>query len=239
MRTFEEIEQQRKGIRATVNKLRSRVLNLAIQGKLVPQDPNDEPAIELLRRINKSFTPCDTSHYKNLPNNWTICQIKDVYTHTTGKALKKTDHIGVLRKYITTSNLYWNSFDFTDVRSMFFTDKELNKCTAVKGDLLICNGGDVGRAAIWNFDEPICFQNHISRLRPKHDNIVLNEFCYYLFMYLKEKGLLNGKGVAITSLSGADILSLTIPIPPFEEQKRIVNKIVESFDEIDSITSEL
>ena len=94
-----------------------------------------------------------------------------------------------------------------------------------KGDLLVCNGGDVGRAAIWNNDEDICIQNHISRLRPKYDSIVNNLFCCYIFMYLKQKKKLNGKGVAITSLSATDLLSVPILLPPINEQNRIVQTI--------------
>lgn len=163
----------------------------------------------------------------------------DVYNHTTGKALKKVDTTGELRQYITTSNVYWNSFDFTEVRSMYFTDKELAKCTAHKGDLLVCNGGDVGRAAIWDYDYDICIQNHISRLRPKYQEVIYNPFYSYLFRYLKGKGQLNGKGVAITSLSAADIQSLPIPLPPLAEQERIVERIETIFASLDAITAEL
>lgn len=154
-------------------------------------------------------------------------RLGDIYNHTTGKALKKSNTYGVLREYITTSNLYWNSFDLTVVRSMYFTDEEIEKCTVHKGDLLLCNGGDVGRAAIWNYDEDICIQNHISRLRPKYENTIDNLFYYYILMYLKQKSLLNGKGVAITSLSAADLLSIQVPLPSRKEQDRIVQKIQE------------
>lgn len=87
-----------------------------------------------------------------LPEGWKWDILGQYFTHTTGKTLKKDNTAGSLRKYITTSNLYWNSFDFSDVREMYFTDDELEKCTATKGDLLVCNGGDVGRAAIWDYD---------------------------------------------------------------------------------------
>ena len=108
-----------------------------------------------------------------------LVQSWEIYSHTTGKALKKENNKGTLRKYITTSNLYWNSFDFTDVRTMYFTDDELEKCTIKKGDLVLCNGGDVGRAAIWKLDEDICYQNHISRLRPRLSGIN-NSFYLYV-----------------------------------------------------------
>jgi type I restriction enzyme S subunit len=236
---IDELEANKEDLKEYIKQLKSKVLDLAIHGKLVPQDPNDEPAIELLKRINPNFKPCDTSHYENLPAGWSVCLIKDLYLHTTGKALKKTNQIGVQRKYITTSNLYWNRFDFSEVRTMYFNEKELDKCTVKKGDLLVCNGGDVGRAAIWNNEEPICYQNHISRLRPVHRSIVVNKFYYYIFMYLKGKSLLNGKGVAINSLSASDILSMDVPFPPVEEQKRISKEIDVTFALLDTISAEL
>ena len=236
---IDEIEANKQDLQEYIKQVKSKVLDLAIHGKLVPHDPNDEPAIELLHRINPSFKPCDTSHYENLPETWCVAHMSEVYNHTTGKALKKADMTGELRQYITTSNVYWNSFDFTEVRSMYFTEKELDKCTAHKGDLLVCNGGDVGRAAIWDYDYDICYQNHISRLRPISVDIVFNPFYSYLFRYLKDKGQLNGKGVAITSLSAADIQSLAIPVPPLSEQKRIVERIETIFAQLDTITAEL
>ena len=236
---IDDIDANKNELYNLIEETKRKVISQAIHGKLVPQDPNDEPAIELLKRINPSFKPCDTSHYENLPETWCVAHMSEVYNHTTGKALKKADITGELRQYITTSNVYWNSFDFTEVRSMYFTEKELDKCTAHKGDLLVCNGGDVGRAAIWDYDYDICYQNHISRLRPKSADIVFNPFYSYLFRYFKDKGQLNGKGVAITSLSAADIQSLAIPLPPLTEQKRIVERIETIFAQLDTITAEL
>lgn len=236
---IDELNTNKTELQEAIKAAKSKILSLAISGKLVPQDPNDEPAIELLKRTNPHFVPCGTSHYENLPETWCVAHMGEVYNHTTGKALKKADSAGELRPYITTSNVYWNSFDFTEVRSMYFTEKELDKCTAHKGDLLVCNGGDVGRAAIWDYDYDICYQNHISRLRPISVDIVFNPFYSYLFRYLKDKGQLNGKGVAITSLSATDIQSLAIPVPPLAEQKRIVKRIETIFAQLDTITAEL
>ena len=103
-----------------------------------------------------------------------------------------------------------------------------------KGDLVLCNGGDVGRAAIWNFDEDICYQNHVSRLRPKIIGIN-NKLYLYLLMFYKEQGMLNGKGVGITSLSANDLLSGLFPLPPINEQVQIVIKIENIFSQIDYI----
>lgn len=236
---IDNIDANKADLLYAIQQTRYKVLDLALHGQLVSQDPNDEPAIELLKRVNPNAAICDTSHYGNLPKGWCIVRLGDIYNHTTGKALKKSNTYGVLRKYITTSNLYWNSFDLTEVRSMYFTDEEIEKCTVHKGDLLLCNGGDVGRAAIWNYDEDICIQNHISRLRPKYENTIDNLFYYYILMYLKQKGLLNGKGVAITSLSAADLLSIPVPLPPKKEQVRIVQKIQETETVLQAISAVL
>ena len=173
-----------------------------------------------------------------VPEGWVWCRLGEIYYHTTGKALKKSNKKGSLKKYITTSNLYWDSFDFSEVRSMYFTDEELEKCTIKKGDLILCNGGDVGRAAIWNYDYDICYQNHVSRLRPKSVDIN-NYFYLYLLMLYKESGLLAGKGIGITSLSASDLLTTTLPLPPLAEQQQIVTKIEELCTQLDSISEQL
>ena len=234
-----DLETDKQELQEAIKKSKMKILDLAIHGKLVEQDPNDEPASELLKHIAPNAALCDNSHYGQLPKSWCVVTLGTLYNHTTGKALKKSNIDGVLRKYITTSNLYWNFFDFTEVRSMYFTNEELEKCTVHKGDLLVCNGGDVGRAAVWSFDDDICIQNHISRLRQKYENVVNNKFYCYIFMYLKQKGLLNGKGVAITSLSARDLLSLSVPLPPIIEQNRIIQEIQYIEEKLEIINTQL
>ena len=239
---IDSLENDKDKLENLIKAAKSKILDLAIHGKLVPQDPNDEPAEELLKRIatsdNRPYKKFDDEVPFDIPESWSWCTLGEIYTHTTGKALKKTNNKGTLRKYITTSNLYWNSFDFTEVREMYFTDDELEKCTIKKGDLILCNGGDVGRAAIWNYDYDICYQNHVSRLRPKNENIN-NSFFLYLIMIYKQQGMLNGKGVGITSLSASDLLSAVIPLPSYQEQRRIVTKIEELFKNLDEILQNL
>ena len=132
---------------------------------------------------------------------------------------------GVLKKYLTTSNVYWNRFDFSEVREMFFSDSEIDKCTVRIGDLLVCEGGDIGRAAIWSFENEICIQNHIHRLRAYYP--VSIEFYYYVFELYKGIGHIGGKGIGIQGLSSGAIHNLVFPLPPLQEQKRIVSKIRE------------
>ncbi|MGI5071149.1 restriction endonuclease subunit S [Treponema pectinovorum] len=241
-RLINSLENNKSALQTAIKQAKSKILDLAIHGKLVPQDPNDEPAVELLKRIatsdNRPYKKFEDEVPFDLPDTWEWCNLDDIYNHTTGKALKKSNSTGTLHKYITTSNLYWNSFDFTEVRSMYFTDEELEKCTIKKGDLILCNGGDVGRTAIWNYDYDICYQNHVSRLRPKSVDIN-NYFYLYLLMLYKESGLLAGKGIGITSLSASDLLTTTLPLPPLAEQQRIVTKIEELFAQLDSISEQL
>ena len=116
---------------------------------------------------------------------------------------------------------------------MFFTNNELEKCTVTKGDLLVCEGGDVGRSAIWNYEYPICIQNHLHRLRSWLP--VCNEYFFYSLMYNKFKNLIKGKGIGLMSLSSNDLHNIPINLPPVNEQKRIVAEINRWFDLFKSI----
>ena len=230
--------------------LRQKILDLAIHGKLVPQDPNDEPASVLLERIRaekerlikegkikrpkKMKATSDKPHYENLlPEGWTITTLGEIFQHNNGKQKSSSNKEGRLLKYITTSNVYWGKFDLSNVKEMFFTNNELEKCTVTKGDLLVCEGGDVGRSAIWNYEYPICIQNHLHRLRSWLP--VCTEYFFYSLMYNKFKNLIKGKGIGLMSLSSNDLHNIPINLPPVNEQKRIVAEINRWFDLFKSI----
>ena len=217
-----------------IKQTKNKILDLAIHGKLVSQDPNDEPAIELLKRINPGFTPCDNGHY---PAGWQQTILGELFNHNTGKALNSVNRDGVMKDYLTPSNVYWNKFDFTVIKQMSFKESELDKCTVTKGDLLVCEGGDIGRSAIWNYDYDICIQNHIHRLRPKIDLCV--PFYYYTLAYLKENNLIGGKGIGLLGLSSNALHKIEIPLPPLAEQQRIVQKIKKLFSVLDNIQKTL
>ena len=227
---IDQIEQGKADLQSIIKQAKSKILDLAIHGKLVPQNPNDEPAIELLKRINPDFTPCDNGHY---PIGWIKTILGELFSHNTGKALNSSNKEGIFKDYLTTSNVYWNKFDFTVIKQMPFKEGELDKCTVTKGDLLVCEGGDIGRSAIWNFDYDICIQNHIHRLRPKIDLCV--PFYYYTFAYLKENNLIGGKGIGLLGLSSNALHKIELPLPPLAEQQRIVQKIEELFSVLDNI----
>jgi len=237
-----------------IKELRQKILDLAIRGKLVPQDPNDEPASVLLERIREEKERLikegkikrdtkektgDKFPYQNVPfevpEGWEWCRLGEIAQHNTGKTLDKGRNTGILREYITTSNLYWGYFDFTELRKMLIENGELERCTAICGDLLICEGGDAGRSAVWKSEQPICFQNHIHRVRPLSN--ISTDFLYYFMQYIYLNGeiLQYLKGVGIQSLSGNALASIIIPIPPVQEQHRIVKKIEQYFTLIDQI----
>ena len=233
MSVIDKMEGDVSELDQVINTIKSKILDLAIHGKLVPQDPNDEPAMELLKRINPKFTPCDNAHDANqLPDSWCWTTLGSLFQHNTGKALNKSDsQEGLLKPYLTTSNVYWNCFDFTEVKKMYFKDSELEKCTITKGDLLVCEGGDIGRAAIWNYDYDICIQNHIHRLRAKGD--VCQILYLNVLMLYKWKDRIQGKGIGLQGLSSGLLDKLVVPLPPYNEQQRIVNKIEELFAVLD------
>ncbi len=221
--------------------LQKSVLQLAIQGKLVEQRPDEGTAEELYREIQrekqrlvkegkiKKEKPLPEIKEDEIPfeipDGWKWVRIGDLFQHNTGKALNSSDKLGKPYEYITTSNVFWNRFELDKLKTMLFTDTEIEKCSVQKGDLLVLEGGDVGRSAIWNFDYSMRIQNHIHRLRPFGSLII--SFFYYIFFYYKNAGLITGKGISIQGLSSRVLHSLLVPVPPLSEQKRIVAKIEE------------
>ena len=231
----------------TPQELKNSILQLAIQGKLVEQRPEEGTAQELYHQIQaekrrlikegkiKKEKPlpeiAEDEKPFEIPESWMWVRLGEIFQHNTGKALNLTNRAGVSLKYITTSNLYWNRFELSNLKEMFFTDAEIEKCTAQKGDLLVCEGGDIGRAAIWQSDDSIRIQNHIHRLRAY--STICTDFFYYLFYLYKHAGWIGGKGIGIQGLSSKAIHILVFPLPPLAEQKRIVAKIEELLPLVD------
>ena len=262
---YEKSQEALDKINAEIfDKLKKSVLQEAIQGKLVPQDSNDEPVSVLLERIKEEkaklfkegklkkkdlvnsviFKGEDNKYYENIgkvaacvddipfeiPSTWTWIRLGHLFQHNTGKALNGSNQRGTPYEYITTSNLYWNQFVLDKLRQMPFTDEELDKCTVRKGDLLVCEGGDIGRSAIWNYDYHIRIQNHIHRLRAYIP--VCTMFFYYTLYLYKHIGLIGGKGIGIQGLSSNALHKLLLPLPPINEQQRVVDSINNLFSKL-------
>lgn len=231
----------------TPEQLKASILQYAIQGKLVEQRAEEGTAEELYQQIQeekqklikegkiKKEKPLaeiteDEAPF-DIPESWKWCYIGDVFSHTAGKALNAKNTVGKKYKYITTSNVYWDHFELDSLKEMFYTDEEIEKYSVKYGDLLVLEGGDVGRTAIWNLNESYCIQNHIHRLRPYVDTDI--KYFYYVMMFLKYKGNIAGKGIGIQGLSANALHSIKVPLPPLEEQKRIVAKIEELLPLVD------
>lgn len=163
----------------TPQELKNSILQLAIQGKLVEQRPEEGTAEELFKQIQaekqalikagkiKKEKPlpeiAEDEKPFDIPDSWMWVYIGELFQHNTGKALNSSDKSGESYEYITTSNVYWNHFELEKLKTMLFTEAELEKFTVQKGDLLVLEGGDCGRAAIWSYDFPMRIQNHIHR----------------------------------------------------------------------------
>lgn len=203
------LEESENDLQQSIQKAKSKILDLAIKGKLVEKT-----------------------------GEWEYTNLGSVFQHNTGKALNRSaEQSGKLLPYITTSNLYWGRFELDTVKSMYFKENEIEKCTVTKGDLLVCEGGDIGRSAIWDYDYDICIQNHIHRLRPIKD--ALPKFYYYVMMHYKRTDNIEGKGIGMLGLSSKQLDKLIIPFPPLAEQQRIVAKIEELFNQLDNIAEAL
>ena len=222
--------------------LRQKILDLAIHGKLVPQDPNDEPASVLLERIRtekerlikegkikkgkKSAKTSDKPHYPyELPKGWVWTTVGETCETHLGKMLDKLKNEGCYMSYLRNINVRWGCFDLTDVLKMRFKDDEVERYMIEKGDLVLCEGGEPGRCAIWDKANPIMFQKALHRIRCYGG--VLNEYLKYVIEdYAKANKLEEYyTGSTIKHLTGESLVSILFPLPPVKEQERIVQEI--------------
>ena len=269
---IENIEKTKLSLIEDVKKAKSKILDLAIRGKLVPQDPNDEPASILLERIRAEkeelikqgkikrdkkesviFKGDDNSYYRltsdnkrydvsapfDLPDCWEWTTFPTVAHVELGKTLDKVKNTGTYYPYLRSVNVQWGYVDLSDVKEMKFEPEEIERYTIKKNDLLICEGGDVGRCCVWNKNESILYQNAIHRVR-FYKSINCNFYMYFM-MYLEAKGTLKriSNGVTIKHLTNTVLSNIIIPLPPLAEQERIVNAVETLFTQIDKIAEQI
>ena len=255
----EDLELELSSGQSLLKQLKQTILQEAIEGKLTAKwrakNPDIGTAKELLEQIktekeklikekklkaSKPLAPINEDEIPfDIPSSWEWCRFGNIVEHNAGKTLDRGRNKGLAQKYITTSNLYWGYFILDDLKEMLIDESELSKCTVQKGDLLVCEGGEAGRSAVWENDETICIQNHIHRVRP-YQNINT----YYLYYYLM-KIFLTGEidnyrnGMGIKNLSGKSLSTIIIPIAPKEEQKEIVATIEKFFAICNELESEI
>ena len=233
---IDQVEHGKVDLQETIKRAKSKVLDLAIHGKLVPQNPNDEPAIELLKRINPDFTPCDNGHSEKLPKNWTWA--KGINIFLPMKSTKPKDE----------------EFQYIDIDSID------NKRQIINGIKTLKTSKAPSRASRYTQKNDVIF----SMVRPYLRNIakVINDnciastgfyvcsptpkllnsdYCYYLMI---SEYVVNGlnqfmKGDNSPSISKGHIDEWLFPLPPFAEQQRIVQKIEALFSVLDNIQNAL
>ena len=226
---IDEIEDDKLELEAYVKKTKSKILDLAISGKLVPQDPNDEPAIELLKRINPGFEPCDNSHYGNLPKGWAVCHLEDVCQicdnqrqpiNSTERQERKKRAQTLYPYYGATGQVDWiddymldGTFILLGEDGAPFLEKFADKAYVVSGKIWV--------------------NNHAHILKPNCDITYLT---YYLNRYDYSECV---NGSTRLKLTQADMKNMTIVLPPLAEQHRIAGRIDKIFRMLDAITAEL
>ena len=213
-----------------ITQAKSKILDLAIHGKLVPQDPSDEPAIELLKRINPKFTPCDNAHYENVPEGWcTIC-VGDLAEYTNGKAFKPSDWERNGLPIIRIQNLNDENcqYNYTSI-----THEE--KYRISHGDLLFAWAASLG-VYIWQGNKAWLNQ-HIFKVDPHP--FIDKQYLYYVFEYLVSEFYTRSHGSGMVHITKKEFETTIALLPPLSEQRRIVKSIKSYYITLDNISANL
>ena len=237
---IDQVEHGKVDLQETIKRAKSKVLDLAIHGKLVPQNPNDEPAIELLKRINPDFTPCDNGHYENLPGYWCLTDIKSIFTINPKN--KVADD--VIAGFVPMTNIadgYSNEFrfeprlwghikkGFTHFAEGDIVVAKISPCLENRKSAIVTslpNGIGAGTTELFVF----------------RSQCVLPEYGLYFFesdSFINHcAGTFNGV-VGQQRVSKSIIESIKFPLPPLSEQKRIVDAVHTAFTKLDTIMESL
>ena len=245
------IENSQTDLQALIKQTKSKILDLAIHGKLVPQDPNDEPASELIKHINpKAEITCDNGQYRNIPKNWCACKLVDICSFLSrGKSPKYSEDDKTYPVFAQKCNL--KDGDVSLEQARFLDPSTINKWNEVyklqTGDILVnsTGTGTVGRTRLFNTN---CLGNYPFVVPDSHVSVVrlLKSICpQYIYAYISsdsiqqymEKNLAgstNQKELYIGVLENMQIF-----LPPLAEQQRIVARIEELFSTLDNIQKAL
>jgi type I restriction enzyme, S subunit len=223
--------------REHIQQLRQTILNLAVRGRLVPQDPSEEPVKALLKRTGSHSSDNEPFF---VPASWAWVSVDQVADSRLGKMLDKAKNKGTAQRYLRNVNVRWFDFDLSNVLQMRFEDCELIEFALRKGDVLICEGGEPGRAAVWDEREMgIYFQKAIHRVRFPQG--VAPHFFVNILRESANSGRLSGyfTGVGIKHFTGKGLSSFVFPLPPLAEQHRIVAKVDELMALCDRLETQL
>jgi len=218
---IDQIEQGKVDLQTIIKQTKSKILDLAIHGKLVPQDPNDEPAIKLLKRINPDFTPCDNGHYTQLPIGWEVVSMQMLCSLTDGKKLDGKEMPNLDVKYLRGER------DFKTLTNGRYVAAN-NLLILVDGE----NSGEVFRTPIEGYQGSTFKQLHIA------ENIHTDYLLHVINLH--RKSLRENKiGSAIPHLNKKQFKAIEVPVPPYNEQVKIVAAINSAQDRLDTIMENL
>jgi type I restriction enzyme S subunit len=245
---IDQIEQGKVNLQTTIKQIKSKILDLAIHGKLVPQDPNDEPSIELLQRINPDFTPCDNGHYAQLPDGWCAVALKDLCENINGLWKGKKEpfvNVGVIRNANFTKDfkLDYSNIEYIDVEQRTFAKRHLEN-----GDLIVEKSGGsdnnpVGRTILYEGKSGVfSFSNFTMVLRIRYNDTVLSKYLYYCILAKYQTGamrLMQTQTTGLHNLILNKFLLMSICLPPLYEQRRIIDQIETFFTTLNLIMESL
>ena len=235
----DEVEREQTVLGKTIKKTKERILDLAIHGKLVPQDSSDEPAIELLKRINPAFQPSHNLHYEDIPKTWTVCKLSDVCIDFIVPQRDKPK--------IFDGDIPWCRIE--DIEGKYLngslsgrlvsmeTIQQMNMRICPVGTVICSCSASIGTQAI--VTRPCCTNQTFIGL-VSDDRFIYNEFLFYFLASQTEHFLDIGTGTTIKYISREKFEDYRIPLPPLAEQRRIVNRIeyyLQLLEQIKSATS--
>lgn len=236
---IDDLERGKIELESLVKQVKSKILDLAISGKLVPQDPNDEPAIELLKRINPSFEPCDNSHYENLPfeipSTWVWVSHNDMLEISGGAQPPKSEFSEVMKPgYIRLYQIR----DYGEKPIPIYIPLSTASKTTVKGDILLARyGGSLGKVFI---AEDGAYNVAMAKVILCYPEVLNQKFVYYYYLSsIYQNKLRSISRTAQAGFNSGDFEDMYFPLPPLEEQGRIVDAISSIWEMIDMITAEL
>lgn len=239
-----KVEHGKSDLQTVIKQAKSKILDLAIHGKLVQQNPNDDPAIELLKRINPDFTPCDNGHSRKFPQSWCSVTVNDVCSIIGGVSYNKADiqdtGIRVLRGGNIQNGKVIDCFD-----DVFIPLSYQNNDNQVQhGDIIVVasTGSQtlIGKTGFADRDIPKTQIGAFLRIvRPKQK--ALSPYIRFIFQTDDYKGYIRNvaKGSNINNVKNAHLQNYQIYLPPLEEQQRVVQKIEELFSVLDNIQKAL
>ena len=225
------IEENKGNLQDTIKQTKSKILDLAIHGKLVPQDPKNEPATELLKRINpKAEITCDNPHYRNQPKGWAVIKVGNVAKYTNGRAFKPEEWESTGLPIIRIQNL--NDADAPYNRSSVIHEQ---KYLIKDGDLLFAWAASIG-TYIWS-GENAWLNQHIFKVEPYP--FIDKAFLFYAFQAMISEFYKNSHGSGMVHITKKQFEEITLMLPPLSEQIRIVECLEQTFSILDSINCNL